>query len=50
MIIKPGKTQGDYLEVLEGISAGNQVIVEGARSIRDGQTVKVLDTTTTAKN
>ncbi len=50
LIIKPGKTQGDYLEVLEGISAGSQVIVEGARSIRDGQTVKVLDSTTTAKN
>ncbi|MER3376013.1 MAG: efflux RND transporter periplasmic adaptor subunit [Allomuricauda sp.] len=49
-IITPGKTQGDFLEVLEGISAGNQVIVEGARSVRDGQTVKVLDTTTTAKN
>jgi len=49
-IIKPGLTQGDYLEVLEGISAGSQVIVEGARSIRDGQTVKVLDSTTTAKN
>ncbi|WP_036381451.1 efflux RND transporter periplasmic adaptor subunit [Muricauda sp. MAR_2010_75] len=49
-IITPGKTQGDFLEVLEGISAGSQVIVEGARSIRDGQTIKVLDTTATAKN
>ncbi|MBO0320784.1 efflux RND transporter periplasmic adaptor subunit [Muricauda sp. CAU 1633] len=49
-VITPGKTQGDFLEVLDGISAGSQVIVEGARNVRDGQTVKVLDTTTTAKN
>ena len=49
-IIKPGKTQGDYLEVLEGLSAGSQVIVDGARSVRDGQNVQVLDSTTTAKN
>lgn len=48
-IIEPGKTQGDYLEVLKGISAGSQVIVEGARSVRDGQAVKVLDSTKTAK-
>lgn len=49
-IITPGKTQGDYLEVLEGLSAGSQVIVDGARSVRDGQNVQVLDSTTTAKN
>ncbi|WP_318312315.1 efflux RND transporter periplasmic adaptor subunit [Flagellimonas crocea] len=48
-IIEPGRTQGDYLEVLKGISAGSQVIVEGARSVRDGQAVKVLDSTKTAK-
>jgi len=49
-IIKPGKTQGDYLEVLEGLSTGSQVIVDGARSVRDGQNVQVLDSTSTAKN
>ncbi len=49
-IITPGKTQGDYLEVLEGISSGSQVIVEGARRVRDGQKVQVIDSTTTAKN
>ena len=49
-IITPGKTQGDYLEVLEGISSGSQVIVEGARRVRDGQQVQVIDSTTTAKN
>ncbi|MDF0714597.1 efflux RND transporter periplasmic adaptor subunit [Muricauda sp. 334s03] len=49
-IIKPGKTQGDYLEVLEGLSAGSQVIVDGARSVRDGQNVQVSDSITTAKN
>ena len=49
-IITPGRTQGDYLEVLEGISSGSQVIVEGARRVRDGQKVQVIDSTTTAKN
>ena len=49
-IITPGRTQGDYLEVLEGISSGSQVIVEGARRVRDGQKVQVIDSTTTARN
>ncbi len=50
VIIQPGTTQGDYLEVLEGLPAGSKVIVEGARSIREGQAVQVLDSTLTSKN
>jgi RND family efflux transporter MFP subunit len=49
VIIKTGKTQGDVIEVLEGIENGAEIIQEGARSVRDGQTVKVL-TTESKKN
>ncbi len=42
VIIATGKTQGDFVEVLEGIAAGNKLIVEGARSVRDNQQVKVI--------
>ena len=42
VIIKTGKTQGDVIEVLEGIEDGAEMIKEGARSVKDGQTVKVL--------
>ncbi len=41
-IIKTGKTQGDYVEVLTGIADGQNIIVEGARSVKDGQDVKIL--------
>ncbi|MGJ8591772.1 MAG: efflux RND transporter periplasmic adaptor subunit [Aquaticitalea sp.] len=42
VIIKTGKTQGDVIEVIEGIEDGSEIISEGARSVKDGQTVKVL--------
>lgn len=42
VIIKTGKTQGDVIEVLEGISDGAEIINEGARSVKDGQPVKVI--------
>ena len=41
-IIKTGKTQGDVIEVLEGIKDGDEIIKEGARSVKDGQTVKII--------
>jgi len=41
-IITTGKTQGDYVEILSGIEAGQSIIVEGARSVKDGQKVKIL--------
>ncbi|MBC8767388.1 efflux RND transporter periplasmic adaptor subunit [Arenibacter sp. BSSL-BM3] len=43
MIITTGKTQNGYVEVLSGISNGNHIIKEGARSVKDGQKVKVLN-------
>ncbi|UOB15980.1 efflux RND transporter periplasmic adaptor subunit [Abyssalbus ytuae] len=41
VIIKTGKTQGDYIEVLEGIKDGDSVIKEGARRVHDNQKVKI---------
>lgn len=41
-VIKTGKTQGDYVEVLEGLTTGAHVIQEGARSVKEGQEVKIL--------
>ncbi|WP_296381121.1 efflux RND transporter periplasmic adaptor subunit [Winogradskyella sp.] len=43
IIIETGKTQGDVIEVLKGIENGTEIIQEGARSVKNGQTVKVLD-------
>ncbi len=43
IIIKTGRTQGDVIEVLEGIEDGAEIVKEGARSVKDGQTVKVID-------
>ena len=42
-VVKTGKTQGDYIEILAGISEGDQLIEEGARSIKNGQEVKVTN-------
>lgn len=41
-IIQTGKTQGDVIEVLEGLKDGDAIIDEGARSVKDGQTVKII--------
>jgi len=42
-IIETGLTQGDYIEVIEGLKAGDEIIQEGARSVNDGQTVKIIN-------
>ncbi|CAZ95998.1 MULTISPECIES: efflux RND transporter periplasmic adaptor subunit [Zobellia] len=42
-IIQTGKTQGSHIEVLSGISDGDHIIEEGARSVKDGQKVKILN-------
>ena len=41
-IIQTGRTQGDFIEVLSGIESGADVIREGARSVKDGQEIKIL--------
>ena len=39
--ISTGKTQGDIIEILEGLKPNAVVIREGARSVKDGQKVEV---------
>ena len=41
VIIETGKTQGDFIEVVNGIDDNAEIIKEGARSVKDGQTVKI---------
>ncbi len=49
-IIQLGKTQGDFVEVLSGLSNGDNIIIEGARSVRDNQKVKILNIENTVNN
>ncbi len=42
-IITTGKTQDGMVEVLTGIAKGDHVILEGARNVKDGQTVKIIN-------
>jgi len=42
LVIKTGKTEGDYVEILEGLKNGDTIVVEGARSVKDGQAVDLL--------
>lgn len=42
-IVKTGKTQGDVIEILEGVTAGDILIEAGARSVKDGQEVKISE-------
>jgi len=42
VIIETGKTQGDYIEVLSGLENGTEIIQEGARSVKDGQDIRIL--------
>lgn len=41
VIITTGKTQGDHIEVLKGITANTELIEEGARSVKNNQSVKI---------
>ncbi len=43
VIIETGKTQGDVIEVLEGVGDGTEIIQEGARTVKDGQTVEIIN-------
>lgn len=40
-VVKTGKTQGDVIEILEGVTAGDLLIKAGARSVKDGQEAKI---------
>jgi len=41
VVITTGKTQGDKIEVLSGLNENDELIVEGARSVKNLQTVKI---------
>jgi len=43
-IITTGKTQGSVVEVLSGINDGDLLIKEGARTVKEGQNVQILNT------
>lgn len=43
IVIETGLTQGDVIEVLKGIENGAEIIQEGARSVNNGQTVKIIN-------
>ena len=43
VVIKTGRTQGDVIEVLANLPVGTEVIQEGARSVNNGQTVRVIN-------
>ena len=40
--ITTGQTQGDVIEILSGLSQGDQIIIEGARAVKEGQAIKIL--------
>ncbi len=41
-IVITGRTSGDLVEVMEGITMGDLVIEEGARNVREGQVVRII--------
>jgi len=43
-IITTGKTQASLVEVLSGINDGDLLIKEGARTVKEGQNVQILNT------
>lgn len=43
VIIETGKTQGDFIEVLNGLKSGDEIIQEGARSVQENQKVRILN-------
>jgi membrane fusion protein, multidrug efflux system len=42
VIIKTGQSQDGLVEIIEGIKDGDQIINEGARSVKDGQKVSII--------
>ncbi len=41
-IVITGKTQGRFVEILSGLSAGELIIQEGARTVKDNQDVQII--------
>ena len=43
LVIETGKTQGDFIEVTKNLITDTEIILEGARSVNNGQAVKVIN-------
>ena len=43
LVIETGKTNGDFIEVTKNLDANVEIILEGARSVNNGQVVKVIN-------
>ena len=41
VVVKTGKSQGDIIEILEGVKVGDVLIKAGARSVKDAQEIKI---------
>ncbi|MBT4959198.1 MAG: hypothetical protein HON33_04435 [Flavobacteriaceae bacterium] len=42
-IIKTGKNNGNYIEVLSGLSVDDEIVIEGMRKIVDNTRVKIIN-------
>jgi len=42
--VKTGYTEGEWVEVREGLSAGDPVVTAGKSALRDGVAVQVINT------
>lgn len=42
-VITTGLAQNDHIEVLSGIKPGEQIIMEGARRVREGQEIEIIE-------
>lgn len=40
--ITTGKTQGDFIEIIKGLTDGDAIVNEGARSVNDGQEITII--------
>ncbi|MGO8739434.1 efflux RND transporter periplasmic adaptor subunit [Rhodoblastus sp.] len=41
-VVKLGKTDGPYVQILSGLAAGDQVVVDGADRLREGAEVRIV--------
>jgi membrane fusion protein (multidrug efflux system) len=42
VVVKVGLSQGEIIEIVEGVKDGDLIIKEGARSVKDGQKVSII--------
>jgi RND family efflux transporter MFP subunit len=43
VVVKVGLSQGEIVEIIDGIKDGDLIIKEGARSVKDGQKVSIIE-------